>query len=140
VNSGPGPVGKTHVPPGDTGANLEWFDDSQVRASLTSLIASEKTCEVCAMLVALPDGLRLIRLRSVNRSPTTFAIPECEWRRVDRLISDHGGKALCLVHSHPGGGAFVRPSETDLQNTGRTPDLPWVIVTRDRDAIAYTWV
>jgi proteasome lid subunit RPN8/RPN11 len=134
------PVDETHLPAGEAGTSLEWFDDPQVRASLTRLIASDPTSEACAILVALPDGLQLVGLRSVNRSPTAFAIPECEWRRVNRWIADHGGTALCFVHSHPGTGAAVRPSQSDLQNFGRTPGLPWVIVARDRDAIAYTCV
>ena len=104
-----------------------------IREPLVDLIASEGGYEVCALVVALPDRLHLVALRSVCRGSATFAIPECEWMRVQRWVAAQGGKTLCLVHSHPGEGsaALLEPSDMDRNNMSRTPDIPWIIVGRD---------
>jgi len=109
----------------------EWLE--AVRAPLAQLIASERGREVCALIVALPDGLRLIALRSVSRGPMAFAIPEYEWARVERWVASNGGTPVCFVHSHPdaGGSPLLQPSEVDRDNMAATPGIPWVIVGRD---------
>ena len=104
-----------------------------IREALADLIASEGGYEVCALVVALPDRLHLVALRSVCRGSATFAIPECEWTRVQRWVAIQGGKALCLVHSHPecSGVLPLEPSDVDTRNMAATPCIPWVIVGRD---------
>lgn len=133
-------MAQRHPPPKHAGANPNWLTDPDIRASLTKLVTGETTCEVCAIVVALPAGPRLVALRSVNRSPTSFSIPESEWRRVNQWITNHGGTALCLIHSHPGNGAgaILSPSESDIQNMAQSPNLPWVIVTRNGNEIAFS--
>jgi proteasome lid subunit RPN8/RPN11 len=104
-----------------------------MRAALADLVAGEGGNEVCALVVALPDRLQLVALRSVCRGTATFAIPECEWMRVQRWVATQGGKTLCLVHSHPGEGSatLLEPSDVDRNNMSRTSDIPWIIVGRD---------
>jgi proteasome lid subunit RPN8/RPN11 len=104
-----------------------------VRGALAELIAGEGVNEACALVVALPNRIQLVAFRSVCRGSATFAIPECEWIRVQRWVAAQGGKPMCLVHSHPGAGraAMLEPSDTDRINMSRTPGIPWVIVGRD---------
>jgi proteasome lid subunit RPN8/RPN11 len=104
-----------------------------VRKPLAELIVSERGCEVCALVAALPDRFQLIALRSVRRGLANFAIPECEWARVERWAASRGGRMICLIHSHPGcnSTAMLEPSDVDMRNMAATPDIPWVIVGCD---------
>ena len=109
----------------------EWLE--AVRAPLIELIDGERGHEACALVVALPEGLKLIALRSVCRGSMAFAIPECEWARVQQWVASKGGRALCLVHSHPdiGASCVLGPSEVDRENMIATPGIPWAVVGRD---------
>jgi proteasome lid subunit RPN8/RPN11 len=124
-----GPVGDRADPPAvDDPPAPAWLDS--VRAALMDLIAGDADAEICALVVALPDGLRLVSLRSVQRSPFAFAIPAGEWARVEGWVAAQGGRTLAIVHSHPGGAA-LHPSDVDRAAMAGTPGLPWVIVGRD---------
>jgi proteasome lid subunit RPN8/RPN11 len=87
--------------------------------------------ECCGFVLGTSSGHEIIASRAVSvrnavARPGSFAVPDHERRRVERLAGRLGLTVVAVYHSHPGGDR--RLSSTDRESIGNS-HVPWLIAT-----------